>query len=189
MESIVHCVTPVILPLHFRESLVLYNLTNSKCGLQLLSKQSSFPSYYSMKSWLQTLSLTSTIPRPLGDILIVIDNNQILKKKWAIRVNNKSYSTVVTMVVAFEQDIHGTLEFDPAMAPTNWKYNQLSPEQITTIKECDKDQSARKLQYDEHLYPFLAERIVKVAAEQKYVDDKWQDLVDEKVINDKKSRL
>ncbi len=38
IENMVYCVTPIVMPLHFRDTLALYNLTNSKSGLQMLNK-------------------------------------------------------------------------------------------------------------------------------------------------------
>ncbi len=72
----------------------------------------------------------------VGDGIIVIDNNQVLKKKWAIKVDNQCYTSVVTMVIAFDQN--GYLECNETLAPNNWKHKELAQEQIGQLKGYDK---------------------------------------------------
>ena len=187
IESLLHVAdAKFVQPLHFRESLVLYNITKSKTALQLMAAKSPYPSYTTILDWLRDLSLTPSVQRPLGDIIITIDNNQILKKKWAIRVENKSYSTVVTMIVAFELDKEGQLQCDPVLVPLTWRQKQIAEEDIKKIKQIGRNEMLRKIHFEEHLSPFVQSRLVKVASEQQFHNGQWVDCVDAKVEADKK---
>ena len=187
VETIIdHCCVNTVQPLHFLESLVLYCMTRSKIGLKMLSAQTPHASYDTIKRWLGLLSTQIRIQRPIGDIVLVIDNNQVLKKKWAIRIENRCYSSVVTMVVAFEIDKEGHLEEQEDLSPSYWRNLDLTSEQITKLKYIDADSNAKHLHYEQLLFPYLSSRIAKVIGEQSQQGDKWIDLVDEKVEYDRK---
>ena len=187
VESILHLAEPRFLPpLHFRESLILYTSAKNKAALRMMSMKSPYPSYSRIKDWLNDLSLSPAVQRPLGDIVIAIDNNQILKKKWGIRVENKSYHTVVTMVVAFELDEDGKLQCDPSLAPLTWRQINIAEEDMKKIQTIGADPELRQVHYEKHLSPFVTRRLVKIVNEHEFINGHWTDKVDGKVESDKK---
>ena len=54
---------------------------------------------------------------PSGDLLIAIDNDQVLIKKWTVRKDNRAQISVLTSVclVLFHPD--GSLQLDQSLAP------------------------------------------------------------------------
>ena len=152
----------------------------------MMSMKSPYPSYSRIKDWLNDLSLSPAVQRPLGDIVIAIDNNQILKKKWGIRVENKSYHTVVTMVVAFELDEDGKLQCDPTLAPLTWRQINIAEEDMKKIQTIGADPELRQVHYEKHLSPFVTRRLVKIVNEHEFINGHWTDKVDGKVESDKK---
>ena len=59
----------------------------------------------------------SQLQVPLGDLLIAIDNEQVLIKKWTIHKDNRAKISVLTSVclVPFHPD--GSLQLDQSLAP------------------------------------------------------------------------
>ena len=149
----------------------------------MLSTESPYASYQTMLRWLCTLNERPQIQRPVGDIIITIDNNQVLKKKCGIKVDNKCYSSIITMVVAFEICQIRCIEENSNLGPTAWRNLALTSEQILKLIQVDQDDEVKRVHYD-HLFQYLSERIVKVVAEQRESDQGWVDFVDDKVSDD-----
>lgn len=179
-----YCFVNTIQPLHFMESLVLYCMTRSRTALQMISCETPHASYTTVQRWLSSLSEQHQIQRPLGDIIVALDNNQVLKKKWGIKVGNKCYNSVVTMIVAFEIDRDGKCEERKDLAPKSWRHVGFTPEKVKKLKTIDKDENVKRVHYEQHLFPYLSKRIGKVVNEQTEQGDQWVDLVDEKVKSD-----
>ena len=186
VESILHLGTAAVLPLHFRESLVLYSVTKSKLALQILTYSGAHASYATIKLWLETLASQKCVEsrelRPVGDIVIAFDNNQMLQKTWAVRVGNKFKCSAITMNVAFEMNSHGTLQLNGLLKPSLWCNTNLTSVQIQKLKYVDQNDEVKKIHYDEHLYPFISGRIQKVLKEQQMIRDgdciTWHDAID-----------
>ena len=64
--------------------------------------------------------------------MAAFDNNQIMKKRWRVQLNNTVHCNVVTMVVYFEVDTEGRLQFEED-EPGQW-YDRL-----LSIEEKDAD--------------------------------------------------
>ena len=188
IETIVNCCVSNILPLHFRETLILYTMTKSKDALEMLCGESAYCSYSTiMKRWLELLSKNDRqdIEKPMGNLIIANDNNQIIKKKWSIRLDNKCASSTVCMVVGFSSNKCDTTQCQDVLKPGNWRNNVLSADNLSKLKYYDQDDYVKSLHYDESLYPLLCTRIAKVVAEQEFVNDTFQDKVDKKVDDNK----
>ena len=111
VESILNLTAPnLLLPLHFRESLVLYSITGSRLAIGTLSSSGAHAAYQSVKTFLSNMGTEKPSGTKLkGDVVFAFDNNQILHRAWNGKVDGKFYCHIVTMVVAFEIDGNGKL--------------------------------------------------------------------------------
>ena len=179
------CGVGTVQPLHFLESLTLYCMTRSKSALQTLSARTPYPSYHTLQRWLKLLQVQQQVQHPLTSSVYAIDNNQVLQKKWGIKVENKCYSSVTTMVVAFDIHEASSILKDKENAPSSWRqFGCVSPESIRNIKYIDQDEDIKDVHYKMSLVPYVSERLAKVLKEQQLVGETWIDPIDEKIAAD-----
>ena len=179
IETILNlCATHVVLPVHFRESIILYVLTGSKLALTTIAAASPYGSYQTVKSWLSTLSNKPSKVSE-GDLLAVFDNNQILQRRWRVKLNNTVHCNVCTMVIYFEIGEHGSLQHE-TLCPHEWMSQAKPEEEAEFVKNIDKREDIKETHYH-HLHQFLEQVIAKVYAEQVLKDDKCSDRIDEEV--------
>lgn len=99
--------TPVaILPLHFRETIILYALSRSKSAIELMTGQAPHGGYHTIRRALEmNCGKTKTdMDNTDGDSIVVFDNNQVLQRRWQIATSNTVTCSVITMIVHLEID-------------------------------------------------------------------------------------
>ena len=164
------------LPVHFRESVIIYTLTGSKLALQILGSGGAHASYQAVKRWLQNLGTTET-QDDLGDVIIGFDNNQVLQRRWKVKLRNDVKCNIVTVVVSFNVCKYGQLQENPMLKPNEWNMKDLDPKELEKIKHIDKDNKIKETHYN-FLYPFLEQEIEMVVRQQERKDDVVSDHID-----------
>ena len=85
----------LVAPFRFLTNIVLLTVSNSKLAVNLFGKSLPGGSYQTLRSWLEQLTSTPN-PFQMGDCIVAIDNDQVVKKKWKIKVGQKSRVSIVT---------------------------------------------------------------------------------------------
>ena len=167
------------LPAHFRESVLLYTLTGSKLALRILGSGGAHASYQSVKAWLAGLS-SQTQAVPSGDVIATFDNNQVLQRRWKVKLRNEVKCNIVTVIAFFKISSEGILQTQCELKPCNWSLRDIDNHQIERIKYIDKAEDIKETHYT-HLHTFLAEEIKIVVEEQNNIATTYCDVIDEKV--------
>ena len=103
-------------PLMFATNLLVYSVTRSKLALNIPGKIHPAGGNTTVKPWLN--DLTMEVPQvPSGDILMAIDNDQVLIRKWTVRKDNQAQISVLTSVCVAPVYPNGTLQLDSNLAP------------------------------------------------------------------------
>ncbi len=171
-----------ILPYHFREIILTYNLTRSRTVVDLLGTCSPSGSYQSLKAFLSSLSNASPEVPKHSDLLAVFDNNQILQRRWKITLDNSVQCHVITCVLFLEID-DGSAKLQERLEykPSQWKW-QLKEDDKLAVKQLETTQNAKDIQYRRHIHPFITQALVDVVKEQRKVDeDAYEDEIDDVV--------
>ena len=148
------------LPTHLRESLVLYSMTGSKLALQLLGKGGAHASYASVKAWLRQLGV-DTLDVPDGDLVITFDNNQVLERRWKVKLKNEVRCNIVTVVASFKMsDL--SLQNNKSFKVDTTRINQKN---IESLKFIDQQEDVKNTHYS-HLYSYIQKQIDIVKSEQ-----------------------
>jgi Tfp pilus assembly protein PilN len=147
------------LPLHFRESVILYSMTGSRLALKVLGAGGAHSSYNAVKTWLDSLA-SSEVKVMAGDLIIAFDNNQILQRRWKVQLRNGVHCHVVTVVVHFLLEPKGKIQENAALKPTTWAAKPLTPEQKTKISKIDQDKEVKMTHY-EFQHPYL-KRVIEI---------------------------
>ena len=100
---------------HVRANLLL-TVSNSKLAVNLFGKSLPGRSYQTLRTWLEQLSSTPN-SFPSGDCEVAIDNDQEVKKKWKIKVGQKSRVSIVTSVCQARVSLEGKLQQRENLAP------------------------------------------------------------------------
>ena len=152
------------LPVHFRESVLLYTLTGSKLALRILGSGGAHASYNSVKSWLTNLGTVES-EEDDGDIIVGFDNNQVLQRRWKVKLRNEVKCNIVTVVVYFVVRKHGRLQHNIEGQPSKWSRKELTEGEIQKIKFIDQSEKIRDTHYT-FLYRFIEQEIRYIAAQQ-----------------------
>ena len=177
--------TNVILPVHLRESVLLYALTGSSLTLKILGSGGPRASYKVVKEWLASLGSTvSEVPE--GDLIVAFDNNQVLQRRWKVRLKNEVKSNIVTIVVFFHIHTSSNLQMQPNLKPSMY-LNKSVEDNLKKIKYLDQDSEVKMTQY-KHLHDFLANEIQTVMKEQ-ITGDTVKDDIDDLVRKHEKEKL
>ena len=105
-----------ISPLMFASNLFAYSVTRSKLVLNMFGKFHPAGGIITARTWLN--NLTMDVPQvPGGDILVAIDNDQVLIKKWTVRKDNRAQISVLTSVCVAPVHPDGTLQWDQSLSP------------------------------------------------------------------------
>jgi hypothetical protein len=164
VESILNLsASHLLLPLHFRESVLLYSLTGSKLALSVLGSGGPYGSYQQVKAFLNNLPVKKELYLD-GDVLFAFDNNQILHRQWSVKIDGKFQCHIVTMIVVFELNTTGRLQWNSEYVPGKWMTKQC--DELKYVKFIDQLPEVKKTHYEEHLYPYLTSVIATVAREQ-----------------------
>ena len=108
-------------PCSFMTNIRLLAISNSKLTVNMIGKVLPGGSYSTLKVW--TRDLTSEAKYfPSGDCMVAIDNDQIVQRKWKVKVGQKARVSVVTSVCQAEVDSSGLLQTRADLAP---RYRQL----------------------------------------------------------------
>ena len=154
-----------VFPVHLRESVLINSIGSLSLSMQVLSSNSPYASYQTVKTWLDKLGTTTHMSLK-GDILAVFDNNQTMSRRWRVRLHNKMFCNVVTIVAFFSIDNVGMIQCTEEYKPGIWFLKELTDRDIQGIRECDKESEVKSAHYNRHLYPMWAEAIAAVANDQ-----------------------
>ena len=186
LECILQLSSPTtMLPIHFRESVLLYTITGSKLALTSIGA-GAHCSYQSVKSWLDSLS-KNTPTFPNTDSVVAFDNNQVMKRRWKVKLNNQVQCSVVTVVVNFELRKEGDLQCQFPI-PRSWFSRNLTAEEKQYVKYIDLDDNVKELHYH-HLHDFLESQIELVVSQQTLQADTYHDYIDEEVAQHKRAAI
>ena len=117
----------LILPLSFRESLVLYTLTYSKSATTLSCKTTPGGSYKTINGFLSN-EAADPILMSSGNMRCAFDNNQIIGKTYMIKGDNKVPTSIMTSTSFVKLD-ESKIQEDSRLKPENWMWEELSDEQ------------------------------------------------------------
>ncbi len=106
----------LVAPFSFLTNIVLLTVSNSKLAVNLFGKSLPGGSYQTLRTWLEQLSSESK-PFPSGDCVVAIDNDQVVKKKWKIKVGQKSRVSIVTSVCQAQINPDGKMQQREDLAP------------------------------------------------------------------------
>ena len=129
-----------LLPLHFRNSILLYSFTGSRFALKKLGCSGAHGSYDSVRS-VNTDELAE-----FGDVNIAFDNNQVLHRQWNVHIESKFRCHMVTMVVSFIIDGTGDLQTKHELKPVNWM--QTPSDKGCHVRNIDKLPEVKDTHYD-----------------------------------------
>ena len=125
--SLVHAINAIyfiayahaIMPFSFAVNLIIYFLVRSKQVAQILFRHGPYGSYDSVRDWISRSS-HNRLPTPVGDTVVVFDNEQVLGKSWRIHVGNKMKCSVITSVLYLIVDPLSQLQKRLDLSPFNW---------------------------------------------------------------------
>jgi hypothetical protein len=183
VESVMHYANPnLLLPLHLRESILLYTTVGSKLALQIVSLGSGHASYKCVRNYVENVS--TTVERCVSsDILAVFDNNQIFQRRWQVKLDNKFVCNVVTILVFFQLHEGGSMvEANAHFCSTEWSFKRLTELQAEKLKTIDKHPTY-KLVHNKHLSSFISASLTNVVNKQQWDADEqhWIDDIDKKI--------
>ena len=160
-----------VLPMHLRESLLQYSFSPSRLALQLHGSTTCHASYKAVQAWFNKLPKECVLTLQ-GDLVAAFDNNQVLSRAWHVKVEGKFTCSVITMVLYFEIDGVGKLQWQTELKPGKWLFNMdaKSMKHIGYIREIDTRSEVSDVHSQQCLYPFLQEVLNEVAAEQTVTD-------------------
>ena len=99
-------------PCSFMTNISLLAISNLKLTVNMFGKALPGGSYSTLKVW--TRDLTSEAKEfPSGDCMVAIDNDQIVQRKWKVKVGQKARVSVVTSVCQAEVDSGGRGDLAP----------------------------------------------------------------------------
>ena len=180
------CYPWIVYPLAFIQNLCTYVSTRSRYAVDL-STPLGGGSYDTILKWLVGQgAITGPIKCPDGNIGVAFDNIQVLKKTYAISVNSKMESSVITNIIWITLNHNQCLQHDPAYIPKPWML------ELETIRKVQlfEDPLFKKLDIEHYnqLYYALTAILSDVLSEQKLDDTgKYVDLIDEKIKREEKS--
>ena len=98
-----------VLPFSFLVNLMMFTITNSKLALSIVSKLLPGGSYYAVTSWRDSLE---SVPQlfPSSDCITAFDNDQIVQRKWKVKVGQKARVSILTSMSQTVIDQDGTLQ-------------------------------------------------------------------------------
>ena len=103
-------------PCSFMTNISLLAISNSKLTVDMFGKVLPGGSYPTLKVWTRDLS-SEPKEFPSGDCMVAIDNDQIVQRKWKVKVGQKARVSVVTSVCQAEVDSGGSLQTRGDLAP------------------------------------------------------------------------
>ena len=172
-----------VLLFHFREATLLYTLTGSKIGVNLLASSSPYPSYKTLQTWNDDLAKDkSNDPgQQTGDIAAVFDDNQVLQRRWQIAVENNVRCNVITVVATTNVDKNTSLQFQEQLTPDKWS-NNFTAELTNTLQSVPDAAGHKKVKYSSQFYSWLQMLLDEVVQEQNQTGDQLVDTIDSEVI-------
>ena len=153
------------MPMHFRETVLLYSLTRSRLALSLLGGGSPYGSYQTVKTWLRADGVPRQVEGCVQEwgVLAVFDNNQVLQRRWQISQHNTVKSSTITMV-SFMEMPRVNLMFNPSFSPAEWMWSKFPVDGLQQL--FDREKAGRRFLYEHHLHSWLTDIICEVAYEQ-----------------------
>ena len=98
-----------VFPVHLRESVLINSIGGIALSLQLLASSSPHASHKTVRNWLAQFSTTTSMSFS-GDIVAVFDNNQVMSRRWRVKLENKVFCNVITVVAMFSVNDSGSIQ-------------------------------------------------------------------------------
>jgi len=110
------CGIKALLPFSFLTNIFLLTVSNSKLAVNIVGKALPGGSYTTLRSWMDQWR---SVPRPFPpcDCEVAIDNDQVVKKNWKVRVGQKSRVSIITSVCQAEVNPTGVIQKNADMSP------------------------------------------------------------------------
>ena len=131
----------LLLPFHFRESILLYSMTGSKVALSMLGSSGPHGGYKGIKLFLNNLTIKDA-PNEDGDVVLVFDNNQVLHRQWNVNIEGKFQCHLVTMVAVFNINPAGSLQKNVTLKPGTWMLK--NNEKVADVRLIDQTSLVKK---------------------------------------------
>ncbi|KAJ8322266.1 LOW QUALITY PROTEIN: hypothetical protein KUTeg_000737 [Tegillarca granosa] len=109
-----------VAPLCFSSNLLTYYITGSKNACVLNSSGSPAGSYTTISKWINNQSIEPLSCPENPDVITFFDNNQVLERKWRVKYNFKSSTSVLTTVVHIIPDLTRNLQMEDKLSPRHW---------------------------------------------------------------------
>ena len=105
-----------VLPFSFLVNLLLFTITNSRLAMSVVSKILPGGSYSTVTGWRDGLA---SVPPPFspGDSIVAFDNDQIVQRRWKVKVGQKSRVSILTSICQATVNEKGTLQKREDLAP------------------------------------------------------------------------
>nr|XP_054751792.1 uncharacterized protein LOC129257486 [Lytechinus pictus] len=114
----------LVLPLSMRENIVMYSLTSSKLGANLMNHVSPAGSYRTLIIRCLDSSAEDSIAIPAGTSRCVFDNNQIIGKTYTIKGDNKVPTSVMCSAAYTCISLNeGDKQKNGELKPSKWMWN------------------------------------------------------------------
>ena len=110
------CGDQFVLPFSFLVNLLLFTITNSKLVLSVVSKILPGGNYKTVTGWRDSLA-SVPLPFPSGDCVTAFDNDQIVQRKWKVKVGQKARVSILTSICQAVVDEGGSLQKREDLAP------------------------------------------------------------------------
>ena len=105
-----------VLPFSFLVNLLLFTITNSRLAMSVVSKILPGGSYSTVTGWRDGLASVPP-PFPPGDSIVAFDNDQIVQRRWKVKVGQKSRVSILTSICQAAVNEKGTLQKREDLAP------------------------------------------------------------------------
>ena len=103
-------------PFSFLVNLLLFTITNSRLAMSVVSKILPGGSYSTVTGWRDGLASVPP-PFPPGDSIVAFDNDQIVQRRWKVKVGQKSRVSILTSICQAAVNEKGTLQKREDLAP------------------------------------------------------------------------
>ncbi|KAI8481586.1 hypothetical protein Bbelb_406860 [Branchiostoma belcheri] len=192
LEQIYHLVSPVfVAPFTFTRNLICYAATNSKLVVNMLGKVSAGGMFETVRSYLDNIA-SKPLPFPRGDCEVAIDNDQKLKKQWAIRAQGKMTCSIVTSVCQVQHEEEMGVQGREDLSPASWAdYMELAKEDervADTLRLSLKQSKQTEQIHLAEVRKLVHQRLTKVVNQQQPKGNSYTDYIDGCVADMEKKR-
>ena len=119
----------LVLPLAFKQNLLTYLLSNSKLLLHFNGRTGAGGSYTYLKNWLCDQA-GEELRVPEGVVRIVFDNEQVIGKRYSVKVNVRNVPTTVITSHAYLKIDTCDIQTKSHLNPEHWLFKPMSDDHL-----------------------------------------------------------